>query len=125
MPFYHDLDGVFDDLSAGKGVLHPLVAHGDAVADPNGVELEGNPAGHPYAGLGGLGYLFQVDMAWDELVTGVYDRHKRTIHLLIGKTRCLEKRPVRGPLSADLGHIASHKNDLMGGIRCLILKSSR
>src|SRR5438067_1579762 len=39
------LDGVGDDLPANEAGLHPLRAHGDAVADGHGVELHRRAAG--------------------------------------------------------------------------------
>ena len=45
----HQFDGIGDHLAAHEGCLHALGAHGDAVGDDDGVELEGCAAGlaHP------------------------------------------------------------------------------
>src|SRR5687767_13164120 len=42
-----ELDGVGDDFAADEGGLHALGAHGDAIGDGDGVELEGGGAGGP------------------------------------------------------------------------------
>ncbi len=46
----HGFHAVGDQLAAGQRVLHARVAHGDAVADADGVELEGHAA-RPHDGL--------------------------------------------------------------------------
>ena len=45
MGFGHDFHGVGNQLAAGQAVFHAGVVHGDAVADADGIELEGRTAG--------------------------------------------------------------------------------
>ena len=52
---HHRLHRVGDDLAADQRGPHALVAHGDAVGDGDGHELEGEPAGLPDPVLGPLG----------------------------------------------------------------------
>ena len=52
---HHGLDRVGDELAGGQAVEHALVPHGDAVADGNGHELEGEAPGLAHALLGLLG----------------------------------------------------------------------
>ena len=96
----------------GRGVLHAPVAHGDAVADADGVKLEGDPPRHPDPGLDRLGDLVEVDVARYELVPGVDDRDEGAVHLLVYEAGALEEGPVGRPLRPDLGDIASHEKNL-------------
>ena len=45
----HRLDAVGDQLARGQRVLHPVVAHGDAVVDADRVEQERHAAGRAHA----------------------------------------------------------------------------
>ena len=104
----HDLDGVGDELAARQGVLHALVAHGDAVADADGGKLHGRAAGHADARLHMLGDGAQVDVPGDDLVVGVDDPDQGTCDLLVGVAHGLEEGPVGRPLNAFFHQVASH-----------------
>ena len=65
----HDrLDRVGDHLAADQRGPHPLVAHGDAVGDGDGDELEGEAAGVAHALLGPLGQPVERQVAGGDLV---------------------------------------------------------
>ena len=88
----HGLDGVGDDLAGGQRILHAGVAHGDAVADGDGVELEGHAAGVADGLFDHLGHLVQVHMAGHDLAEAVGDGDKGLVDVRLGSGR----RPAAG-----------------------------
>ena len=74
---HHDLDRVGDHLAADQRVVHPLVAHRDAVGHRDRAELQGIPARLAYARLGGLGQPVQREVAGRDLVPGRGDTDLR------------------------------------------------
>ena len=78
------LDGVGDDLAADEGGLHALGAHGYAVADGDGAELEGHAVGGADALLGAVGEAAQVDVAGGDVAGQVGDSDEGLFHVLMG-----------------------------------------
>ena len=104
----HRFDGVGDQFAGAQRVLHPLVAHDDAVAYPDREELDGRAPRHPDAGLDRLGDLVQMEMAGDDLVGGVGDADHRPFDLPIRQSQRLEQGAVRGPLQPFLHRVGTH-----------------
>ncbi len=95
---------VGDDLATHERVVHALVVHGDAVAHPDGGNLEGHAAGHIDAGLHGLADLVKVGVPGDDVVARIDDGDEGALHLLVGDTVGLQQAPMRraGRLALDL-----------------------
>ncbi len=71
--------------------MHAVVAHGDTVADRNGVELKGCAAGHEDAVLHRTRDLLQVHMTGHQISIGIYYADQRLPDLLVGVAGCLEQ----------------------------------
>ena len=85
-----DFNGVGDDLAADQRGAHALGAHGDAVANGDGVDLHGSPAGGADAFLDALGHAPVVEVAghgFDPLVRHADDGPGQ---ICIGKADGLE-----------------------------------
>ena len=63
-----DLEAVGDSLTRHEAVVHTVVVHGDAVADTDRRDLDGDSAGHVNARLDGIGNLVEVVVAGDDVV---------------------------------------------------------
>src|SRR5699024_601006 len=73
----HVLHRVRDQVPAGQGVQHAVVAHGDAVVDGDGVELLGHSPGLTHRTGDEVPHVLQVHVPRYELGIGVGDRHDR------------------------------------------------
>ena len=97
---HHVLDRVGNDVAAGQGIQHAVVAHGDAVVHRNGVELLGHTtcfldlAGHQ------LAQILQVHMAGDKLGERVGDGDDGFLKVAVFHASGSPKR-------AGTGHVAS------------------
>ena len=78
------LDGVGDDLAADQRSLHALGAHGYAVADGDGAELEGHAVGGADAFLCALGEAAEVDVAGGDVAGQVGDGDEGFFHVVVG-----------------------------------------
>ena len=72
----HGFHAVRDDFTAGEGVFHSGVSHGDAVADCDGVEFVGNAAGFADGVADDFTDLFEVAVSGDDVGVGVADSDK-------------------------------------------------
>jgi hypothetical protein len=70
---HDDLDGVGDDLTGDQGEVHALVAHGDAVGDGDGAELQRVTATGVHTLLGRLSEPVQRQVARGDLVPRARD----------------------------------------------------
>ena len=77
-------DGVGDDFAADQGGFHSLGAHGDAVADGDGAELERYAVGGADAFLDALGEAVEVDVAGGDVAGEVGDGDEGFFHILLG-----------------------------------------
>ncbi len=109
----HDLNGVLDQLATGQRISHSFVAHGYAIADPYGLELKWNSTGREDACLNRFPQSIEMNVAGYEIVTRVYNADEGTTNLLIAQAGSFEKSPMRRSLSAYLGDIASHIQNLL------------
>ena len=80
----HRLDAVGDQLAAGERILHADMAHGDAVVDADGVELERNPAGRVDRFAHFLADHIQMGVARNDLHERIADRDKRLVEVRFG-----------------------------------------
>jgi len=85
------LHRVGDQLAAGQGVVHAQVAHGNAVIDADGVELEGDTARFPDGLLDERPELLEMDMAGDDVDVAVADGDEGLGHVLIADAGCLQQ----------------------------------
>ena len=106
----HRLDAVGDQLAAGQRVLHADVAHGDAVVDADGVELEGHAAGRAHGLLDDASDLLQVDVAGDDVGVGVADGDERLVEVGLGldDAGAAEQGAVGRAFKAFLDLIGTH-----------------
>ena len=98
------LHGVGDEFPGGQGVVHPPVAHDDAVADADGGDLHRGAAGGVDAGLHGLRQLVKVRVAGNDLALGADHADEGTVQLLLGESGGEEEGAVGGPVH-PLGHL--------------------
>ena len=89
----HHLNGVGDNFPADQGCLHALGAHGYAVADGNGAELEGGAAGLPDTLFDGVGEPVQVDVAGGHVAGQVGDGDEGLVQVILGQSH----GPQHGP----------------------------
>ena len=82
---HQQLDGIGDHLAADERGLHALSAHGDAVADGDGIELHGSAAGRAYALLHLDGQLPQVVIAGHGLDPGIGHADDGLGEVLVGE----------------------------------------
>ena len=105
----HRLDRVGDDLARGQRVVHPLVAHDDAVVDADRVELERDAAGGADRLLDDLAERLEVDVARDDVDVRVADGDERAVPLaVLHLTRRAEQAAVRRALDAALDRVRTH-----------------
>ena len=107
----HVLDAVGDQLARRQGVQHPVVAHGDAVVDRDGVHLLGDPAGGDDLGCDDGAEVAEVDVAGHELGEAVDDGHDRLAEVAVlhaggppKSARTCHVAAVRSGAGAELRH---------------------
>ncbi|MNV16106.1 hypothetical protein D3C71_1068600 [compost metagenome] len=81
MPLDRQLDGVGDDLAADQRGLHARRAHGDAVGDDDGVEIDRIAARRDDSGAHVLGQAVQVHVARRDRRPGVDDGDHRLVEV--------------------------------------------
>jgi hypothetical protein len=104
----HRLDAVGNQLAAREGELHPFVAHGDAVADGDGVELERHPAGLADLAAHQLADAVQVAVAGHDVGEGVAYRDERLFDVATLDSGGVEQGTVGGAFEAGLDDVAAH-----------------
>ncbi len=123
------LDGVGDHLAADQRGLHPLGAHGDAVADGDGVELHRRAARGPDALLHLFREPAEVEVAGHGLGPGAGHADERPRQVLGAEADGLEHRPRRGAVralgerAALVARVRRHQRSSMG-ISCLALSGT-
>src|SRR5699024_10877893 len=95
---HHVLHRVGDQVPAGQGVEHAVVAHGDTVVHGDGVELLGHSPGLAHGGGDQVAHVLQVHVPGHELGVGVRDRHDRFAEVL-------GAHPGGTPQGAGSGHV--------------------
>ena len=99
----HDgLDAVRDEVPRLEAVAHASGAHGDGVADPDGVEPEADHAGLADAVADGLGEAEQVHVAGVPLVPHGGDPDLRLAEVGVGEADAVE-HGLRGALRLGFG----------------------
>ena len=96
----HRLHAVADQLTAGQGILHTDMAHGDSVAHTDGRYQDRSTARHAHARLDSLGQLVQMSMAGYDLAVRAHNADQRTVDFFISITQSIKKTPVRRTFSA-------------------------
>ena len=100
MRIHHCLNAVGDQVAAGQGVQHPVVAHCDTVIHGDRVELFGDTA----RCLDGPGdqvpYVLQVNVTGNELGERISDRDDRLTEVPV-------PHPGRAPQGARSSHVAT------------------
>ena len=96
----HVLHGIGDDLTAGQGVAHPLVALTDAIADGDGGELPGHAPRLCHAQLDKLHQLPQVVVAGHHLGVRVHHGDQRLFQVLLVQPRAVQQGTVGAALDA-------------------------
>ncbi|MPL67232.1 hypothetical protein SDC9_12923 [bioreactor metagenome] len=111
---HHVFDRIRDDLARGQRVEHPVVAHGDAVVDGDGVEFLGDAARSLDLARNHLAQILEVDVARHELGEGVDDCDDRLAEVAVGHAGGAPKATRAGHVAAMgrfagtvIGHLAS------------------
>ena len=95
---HHAFDRVGDEFPAGQRVAHTRMAHGDAVAHADDVELQWRATGHPDTCFHCLAHLFEVNVARHDIVVRVDHPDEGTGQFLGRQSGGVKKTPVRSPL---------------------------
>ena len=106
-------DRVGDDFAAGQGIFHPGMPHGDAVADTDGVELEGHAARFADGFLDDLAHLIEVGMTGNDLGVGVADRDEGLVEIFGFQSGGAEEAAVWRALPSLFDLIATHGGFLL------------
>ena len=94
------LDGVGDDLAAHQRRLHALVAEGDAVADRDRSEAEGDRAGIAHAARGLVGQLAEVEVAGRDIAGQAHDADEGLAQVAVGQACPAEEGAGARPFDA-------------------------
>ncbi|MEI2999352.1 MAG: hypothetical protein V8T86_00390 [Victivallis sp.] len=104
----HGLDAVGDDLAARKRIFHAGVAHRNAVADRDRIELVRNAARLADRVADDFADLFQVAVARNDVRVRVAHSDVRLLEILVGKPGCTHEAAMRRALQPLLHDIAAH-----------------
>ena len=104
----HGLRGICDEVPGHQRILHPHMAHGDAVAHGDGRKHHRRAACGPDTGLYSLGDLVQPHVAGDDLVIGTDHADEGPGKLLIGIAQRVKQAAVGRPLHAGLDLFRTH-----------------
>jgi len=97
--------------------VHALVAHGDAVGDGDGAELERVAARRVHAGLGRLRQPIQREVARRDLVPRTRDADLRLREVVVTQAYRAE-HPSRGGGLETIGDLAAAGLDVHSGRGC-------
>ena len=101
---HHRLHRVGDDLAGDQRRTHALVAHGDAVGDRDGAELQGEAACGADAVLRPLGEPVQGEVAGGDLVPGRRDADLRLGEVVVAHAHRAE-HGAGGGSGVPVGHL--------------------
>ena len=104
----HGLNGIRDQLPAGKAVLHAQMVHGNPVANRYEWGCKRRASVHQDAFLYRQNELVQVGMPRNDFIMTVKDAHQRPFNLLVGEAKGFEKRAVWRSLHTALHSGAFH-----------------
>ena len=98
----------------GSEILHPLVAHGNAVVDADGVEDERRPAGLADALLDELADLVQMDVAGNDVHVAIADGDERLLEIVVAKAGGAEEASMGGTGVAQFNDVGTHETRSCG-----------
>ncbi len=107
MAFDGQLDRVGDHLARNQRGAHAGRAHGDAVGDRDGVELDRRAAASANAFGRGRGQVAQVEVAGRDVRPGVHHRHQRARDGRVVEPGGAQHRPRRSAIGAGLDGVAA------------------
>ena len=110
---HHGLGGVGNEVPGDQGILHPHMAHGNAVTDRDGGEGHRGSPRRPDAGLDRLHNFIQVHVTGYNLIPGAHHPHQGPVQLLLGIAQGVEQGPVGGPFHAFFDLIGTHQAVLL------------
>ncbi len=92
---HHTFDGIGDQFSGRKGILHPFMSHGQPVTNPDGIEFHGCAAAHENPILHSTGNTLQMNMPRYNFIEGIDHANQRSPHLFVGISHGFHQRPFR------------------------------
>ena len=92
----------------GQRVLHPVVAHGDAVVDADRVEQERHAARRADALLDVVADRLKMDVAGDDVDVAVADGDERLVPVALADAGGAEQAAVGGAGVAPLDRVGTH-----------------
>ena len=104
----HRLGGISDQVTGDEGILHASVTHRDTVTDCDRREHDRRSACHGYSLLYGFDDLVDIHMTRYDLIIGADDADQRTLHLLLGQTKCVQQRALRRKMRTGSFCIKKH-----------------
>src|SRR6266478_837003 len=96
----HQLDGIGDNFPTNEGSAHAFRAHGDAVGDGYGVELERGTAGSANAVFDVLSELTEVIVARADFDPSIRHSHERLGEILIAQSTSAKHGASRRSMGA-------------------------
>ena len=105
---HEKLDGIGDHFARNQRSFHAFGAHGDAVGNGDGVELDGSAAGGADAGFDAFGELAQMKIAGSDFGPGVGDGDERAGEIVVGEARGFEHGPGGGAREAFFDDVTLH-----------------
>ena len=110
MGLYHRLDRIGYQLARRQRVAHPVVSHGDAVVDADGIELEWNSARLTHRVLHHSAELLQVNVAGNDVHVGVAHGDERLVEItaLANLPGGTQQTAVRRALESLLDGVGAH-----------------
>ncbi len=84
------------------------MAHGEAIAHGDGIDLKGDTTGAAHPGLDGLGNLSQVHVPGDNISKTIDNSDKRLLDFSLSTPQSIEQRPVRRSFNSPFDNITFH-----------------
>lgn len=104
---YDRFQAVCDDFAARERVAHADVAHGDAVVNPDRIELKRNHASGTNSFLDQLAKFLQVHVARDNVDVRVANGDKRFVEILVLYSCRTKQAAVRSAVKTFFNHVTS------------------
>ena len=108
----HSFDAVRHQFPAGQGILHPVMAHSDAVANADSREFNRGAAVFQHTIFYSFGDPVQIHMAGNDLILGIADPDQGLLQFIFCISHRIEQRAVSRPGRTFFHCCTSHNTPL-------------